>query len=92
VGTLSGTTGWCLRVSSRELCIALAGLDSIACVLVIEVRLSSAKRWSKRGVASARLPIAPATFLLARHATDEPAKTMSAQTDHSASFTPQTPS
>ena len=32
MGTLSGTTGWCLRVSSRELDIVLAG--SIAGVLM----------------------------------------------------------
>jgi hypothetical protein len=81
MGTLSGTTAWCLTAESCEVDIALA-VRRIAELLRLgesEVREPSGPSTTSARAPSARLPVAPATFLLARHATDELATTMSAQ-------------
>jgi hypothetical protein len=80
VGTLSGTTAWCLTAESWAVDIVLAVRRIAESLRLVESEVGEPSGLSTTSARapSARLPIAPATFLLARHAIDELATTMSA--------------
>lgn len=78
MGILSGTTAWCLTAWSCEVDMALVGRQTVEVFGRYEVRLPVERRGLCAELLRAPL-VVPATFLLARLATDEAATAMSAQ-------------